>query len=1244
MKEKNNQQKNQKLGSLASKSETAKNEEEVLEFWRQAKIFQKSVQKDAPQGDFVFYDGPPFATGLPHYGHILAGTIKDAVPRYQTMLGKKVRRKWGWDCHGLPLENLVEEELNLKTKKDIEDYGIEKFNEAANSRVLYYANDWEKIIPRMGRWVDMKNPYRTMDTNYTESVWWSFKEIFKKGLIYEGFKSMHYCPRCGTTLSNFEVNQGYKDIKDLSVIAKFELDPIRTNGLKKPTSNRASEPGTFVLAWTTTPWTLPGNTALAINKDIVYSKFQITNSKTQTNLPAGEAGSNDQNPKFTTDEFYIIAKERLADVLKDDEYKIIKEFKGSDLIGKKYKPVFDYYLDEEFENKENAWKIYGADFVNMEEGTGIIHIAPAFGADDLDLARKENIPVVQNVNLEGKFKPEVRDFAGLPVKPKGNHQSTDIEIIKYLAGKNLLFAKEKIEHSYPHCWRCETPLLNYATSSWFLKTIAIKDEIIAENKKIKWVPSDIRDGRFGKWLEGMRDWAISRSRYWGAPLPVWKCAECGETKIIGSVEEIKKEIKENSSQNRYFTIRHGEAENNILQVCSKNKNDGYHLTEGGKEQIKKSAQELKNKGIDLIISSPYIRAKESAEILAKELDTPKIVEDDRIQEINNGALGGKSCSEYRAFFENDGEKFTKTPDQGENFNEIKKRTGEFLSDIDKKYSQKNILIVAHENILWLLEAAGQALNVQETVRLKKQKGLPANAQWQEIDFTLLPHNRNYELDLHKPYIDEIEFDCDCGGKMKIIGEVFDCWYESGSMPFASKHYPFENLEIFNPEKNIGFPADFIAEGLDQTRGWFYSTLVLAAALFGKTPYQTVIVNGMVLAEDGQKMSKSKNNFPDPLVIVDKYGSDALRYYLLSSPLMKAEDLSFSEKGVDEILKKIILRFKNVYSFYELYEGTKTAAVDLRKSPNVLDKWILARLGELTGAVEKNMDNYELDKATRPISDFIDDLSTWYLRRSRDRFKGGDEEDRNFAIATTKYVLENLAKVFAPFMPFVAEEIWQKVTGNNFEDENKSAHLEKWPSFAPFSAEATKGKKVTEGRPTFGRETSKSILEEMEEVRKIVSLGLETRAKAGVKVRQPLFKLKVNPVKFKSLTGQENEKLKRKEGLLELVKDELNVKEIVFDAKIENEVELDLEITPELQAEGDFREFLRNVQKFRKEEKLTPQDIINLIVETDEKGKNLIEKFASELKKTAGIKDIQFTSAPAGREIKINNLIFKIKIV
>lgn len=522
------------------KSDIARREEEVLAFWNNNNIFKKSEEKDASKGEYVFYDGPPFANGPTHYGHILASTIKDAIPRYQTMRGFRVKRRWGWDCHGLPVENLIEKELGLKTKKDIESYGIEKFNDAARRSVMKYADDWRKIIPRLGRFVDMERDYKTMDTSYTESVWWIFKTLYDKKLIYKGFKAMHLCPRCGTTLSNFEVNQGYKDIKDFSVTVEFELeDSAGTDGRTQPTLSEAGEPKTFVLVWTTTPWTLPGNTAVAVNKDLEYVTIEKKDEGDGSLVR------------------FILAKDRLEKVFGDDEYEIIDTYKGDILIGKKYKPPFDYFVDKNVEGKKNGWKIYHAPYVSTEDGTGIVHLAPAFGEEDLLLAQKEGIPIIHHVTQEGTFTDEVVDFKGMAVKPKEDHMSTDIEIIKALAHKGLLFAKEKIEHSYPHCWRCDTPLLNYASSSWFVEVTKFKNKLVSENKKVSWVPKEMGENRFGNWLEGARDWAISRSRYWGAPLPVWQNKKDNSYLAIGSIDELKAHTKR--SGNTYLIMRHSEA-------------------------------------------------------------------------------------------------------------------------------------------------------------------------------------------------------------------------------------------------------------------------------------------------------------------------------------------------------------------------------------------------------------------------------------------------------------------------------------------------------------------------------------------------------------------------------------------------------------------------------------------------------------------------------------------------------------
>jgi isoleucyl-tRNA synthetase len=1176
------------------KGPRAQKEEEVLKFWRENKIFQKSLDKEAPKGglpdsrrEYVFYDGPPFATGTPHYGHLLAGTIKDFIGRYQTMQGKHVPRKWGWDCHGLPIENIVEKELNLKSKKEIEEYGIGKFNEKARGSVLTYVDDWKKIVPRMGRFVDMENDYKTMDSSFTESVWWIFNKLNEKGLVYEGFKSMHLCPRCETTLSNFEVNQGYRDITDISVTVKFAV---------------MGESNTYFLAWTTTPWTLPGNVALAVGPDVDYVKIKV--------MPSGEN--------------YILAKARLV-VIKDD-YAVVEEFKGSKIIGLSYKPVFDYYNNKETKNIENGFKVYGGGFVTTEDGTGIVHIAPAFGEDDMLLGKENNLPFIQHVGTNGKFKSEVKEFAGLDVKPKDDkvtgqdHQSSDIAVIKYLAGKGTLFAKEKLIHSYPHCWRCETPLLNYASSSWFVEVTKFRDRIVKANKEINWVPGDIKEGRFGKWLEGARDWAISRSRYWGAPLPVWRCDQCDHKEFVGSVADLKKKT---GGRNNFFVVRHGEADNNILGILSSDPKRPHHLTEKGIKQVKETAENLKNKNIDLIYVSPFVRTQETAKIITDilKIDSSKVITDDRIHEVYAGELDGKADAEYQRLFESAVEKFDITPKGGENYTDIKNRMTEFVYDIDSKYQGKNILIVTHNTPACLMFAGVLGLNRQETIDLRqKAHDFIKNSEVREMPFAPIPHNKNYELDLHRPYIDEVTFTCQCGGKMKRVSEVFDCWFESGSMPYAQAHYPFENLDSFNPDpgffrKKIGFPAEFIGEGLDQTRGWFYSMLVLSTALFDTSSFKNVVVNGLILAADGKKMSKSLKNYPDPMLVVDKYGADALRYYLLSSPVVKAEDLCFSEGGVDEIMKKILMRLDNVYSFYEMY--SKNTSVPVKsfcpESANTLDQWILANLRRLILTVTTSADKYELDKAVRPIADFVDDLSTWYLRRSRDRFKSDNFKDKTEAIESTRYILEELSKIIAPAMPFYAEELYQKV--KSFEGK-ESVHLASWP----ISSKLDK--------------SEEEILLKMEEVRSIVSLGLEARAKANIKVRQPLSRLKVKSEKLKE------EDLK---PYFDLIKDEVNVKEVLIDNTITEAVELDLNITPELKEEGNVRELIRGIQELRKQEKLNPADSIVLKVKTDQVGMALIQKFEMEIKKITTVKNFSFDNFEGGNIVMVDGTTFELRI-
>jgi isoleucyl-tRNA synthetase len=962
-------------------------EEEVLQFWDKADTFNQSLKKEAPHGDYVFYDGPPFATGTPHYGHIVASIMKDVVPRYQTMRGYRVERKWGWDCHGLPIENIVEKQLGTKSKKDIEELGVAKFNNLCREQVLTYVDDWKKVIRRLGRWADMENAYKTMDLEFMDSIWWAFKQLWDKDLIYQDYRSMYICPRCETTLAQSEVSEGYRDIKDLSVTVKFEL---------------TDEPGTFILAWTTTPWTLIGNVALAVGGEIKYVKVEDWDMKAATE-PLG-VDTPESNIKKVR---YIVAKDRY-EFIKDQfkSPKILETIDGDNLIGRPYRPVFDYYYnDKSLANHANGWKIYTANFVTTTEGTGVVHIAPAFGEDDMNLGRAQKLPFIQHVGMDGVFKPEVKDFAGLHVKPLGDHTTTDVEIIRYLAAHGTLFSKAKYEHSYPHCWRCDTPLINYATSSLFIAVTKIKDQLIKNATAINWSPDYIKEGRFGNWLEGARDWSISRQRFWASAIPIWECA-CGARQVIGSVAELES------------------------------------------------------------------------------------------------------------------------------------LTGQPITDI------------------------------------------------------------------HKDKVDLLAFKCvKCGGTMKRISDVLDCWFESGSMPFAQLHYPAANKEKF--EKN--FPAQFIAEGIDQTRTWFYYLHVVAGGIFQRPAYQNVIVNGIVLAEDGKKMSKRLHNYPDPLVVMEKYGSDALRAYLVASPVMAAENLNFSEKGVQESLRKNIMILWNVYKFYEMFapELKATKAVKGIEHSNVLDQWILAKLDQLVKEVTEAMEAYNLPKAMRPLTEFIDELSTWYLRRSRDRFKAADEIDKYQALITTRMVLIQLAKLMAPFTPFIAENLWQRVSGCNFRDPNRSVHLEKWPEETETKS---RFKKLFFKKSANNRQI---ILEKMVVVRHLVEMGLAKRDAAGIKIRQMLSKLTV--------TG----KIDLGEEYVNLIKDELNIQVVIFipsdDDKLS--VELDTAITPALKQEGIKRELIRSINLWRKDNNLNINDRVAVYYETSAELGAVITGLKAEIIKDTLLSDL-----------------------
>jgi isoleucyl-tRNA synthetase len=1254
----------------ASKTKSALREEAVLAFWQEHHIFEKSLKKDSPKGNFVFFDGPPYATGLPHFGHMIPSTIKDVIPRYKTMQGYSVARKWGWDCHGLPIENLIEKELGLIDKKAIEEYGIDKFNKAAKDSVFRYDIDWKRLVRRAGRWVDMENDYHTMDSSYTESVWWSFKTLQDKGLVYEAFKVMPFCPRCQTTLSNFEVGQGYKDIPDISAYVLFQL--LDNSGTPSGEAAAGQPTGESFLAWTTTPWTLPGNVALAVNPELSYSLLEITQKEKNSHA----------NIWLASD---LIAKLKEKNILPqaEGECVVLKEVKGTELVGMSYLPPFDFYAKEgtlpanQESKRANAWKVYAADFVTAEDGTGIVHIAPAFGDDDYKLAVATDLPIIIHVSPDGKIKEGNGSLSGLYAKPKGNHQLTDIEVIKLLAHATtssssstsvtvsaaahiptsapLLFAKEKLVHSYPHCWRCDTPLLNYATSSWFVRVTDLKNKLIAENNKVNWVPKEVGEGRFGKWLENVRDWAISRSRYWGAPLPIWRGDKTGKVEFIGSIADLRSKIA--GRGNKITFMRHGEAESNILDVISSSPSDEgremYGLTMNGRGQVEEAAQKLLAKGaaggaaaspgsssnvasaakITKIYSSDFRRTRETAEHMASALglDKSQIVFDARLRELNGGEFEGSKWSNWHGndnFFTNRFDTiYKKNPGMGgESVEDVKKRMAEFLYDLDATNENENILVVTHGLPLRLAVNVANGQTCRDLLRSGWRDYSDPNASLHEIDFKALPHNESFELDLHRPYIDRVTWksavekgsrllDGTVAGDSEVetmvrVPEVFDVWYDSGSMPFAQSHYPFENKELFEQENSPIFPADFIAEGLDQTRGWFYSLMVLGVGLFDKSPYKNVIVNGLMLAEDGRKMSKSLKNYPPIEPTFDKYGVDPLRYFISSSSATHSEEVLFSEKALDEINKKIFNRLENVHSFYVLYadsvpvtEGQTPDSVP--HSDNVLDKWIVARLASLKSEIEKGLDSYQIDKAARPIADIVDDLSTWYLRRSRDRFKGDDAKDKEQAMQTTRFVLLMLSKLIAPFVPFMAEHMYlsirneiARVSATSAVLMPESVHLTDWPMLPPIDH---------------------GLLEAMKVARKLVETGLAIRSKAGIRVRQPLASFTYTAEEASSEGGTEPS-----EDFLQIIKEELNVKKV----KKGPELALDTNLTTELREEGIVRDTIRAAQEARKGSGLVPSDFIVLTVSAPAATIEILKKNEDMLKKPIQAEKIEYVEVAA----------------
>lgn len=1087
------------MDETPKKSDSALREERILQFWKENRIFEKSLEKDAPEGEFVFFEGPPTANAVPALHHLEARAFKDALPRYKTMRGYRVRRKAGWDTHGLPVELQIEKELGFTGKQDIEAFGVTAFNRKCKESVLRHIDVWSKFTDRIGYWVDQTKAYFTFDPSYMESLWSIMKKVDGDGRLFKDYRIVPWCSRCGTALSSHELAQGYEEVKDLSVTAKFKV---------------VGEENTYLLAWTTTPWTLPGNIALAVGEKISYGIYEKEGEK-------------------------VILANALAEKVLPEGWQKASDISGKELVGKNYEPLYPYVRDiakdGEREKFEKAFQVYPADFVTTEDGTGIVHTAVMYGADDFVLGQKLGLPKVHTVGADGKFVSGTGAFEGRFVKD----EEVAVDMVKDLAGRELLFSKAKYEHTYPFCWRCKTPLIYYARDSWYIRMQDLKENLLAENAKVNWEPEHIRDGRMGEWLANVKDWSISRERYWGTPLPVWESEDGKERLVIGSVEEMKERVKK--SGNTYFAMRHGEAETNVAHIACNDDSVPSALTEFGRSQALRAGAGLAGRGITRIIASPLQRGRETASAVAEALGlSPSAISyDERLREVGFGVLNGRPIAEYLALFQNMDEFMGTRPEGGESWTDMRRRLGAFIYELEEKHENETILIVTHGSPLRMLTAVSRGLSIREFVKDWEAARDPLNGEVRELSFVPVPHNDDYELDLHRPFVDEVVLMGDGGTPLRRIKEVMDVWFDSGAMPFAQDHYPFKHKERV---EGVGYPADFISEAIDQTRGWFYTLLAVGVLMGRGTAYKNVICLGHLLDKEGKKMSKSKGNVVDPWEAMDEYGVDALRFWMYSVN-QAGDSKSFDPKTVKEAVRTLSW-LSNSVKFYELFKTDSEVSGETQS----IDRWMRARTAETVSEVTKHMDAYQLYGATRALEQLFGDLSQWYVRRVRERVREGDAS----ALATLRHVLETSSRLLAPFSPMLAEEVFQAVRRP---EEVESVHLALWPE----------SEKVDE-----------ALVEEMAKVRVLASEALMLRQKAGIVVRQPLASL--------SIPGEISKELSA------ILADEVNVKEIVMG---KDAVALDTNLTPELIAEGDERAFDRAVAEVRKELGLSMKDKVTV---------------------------------------------------